>query len=213
MCLICPFGRAVWYSILVVAVSFPGCENVHWISDPGGREFRVDLDLSFDEALDALRGDWAPDRPVTAKWVMGRHIPDDFVWTRFAIPIIVSSRVVSVFEKGRFTGWSTYPVTLFDRRGAVVEGFEALVVTGRTGPMQLERSAEVVKPGPTGRPTVHYRGLLFDESLWDGSDVFMSSDRNGTVFLTREVRNGLLEAGVTGAFLQQADQDERLFRQ
>ena len=94
-----------------------------------------------------------------------------------------------------------------DVRGAEdehIHGYAGLSVRGRCGPIQYERGVPVQKEYPGGIFTV-YLGYFFDEQSWDGSDLFVSVDGSGMVFVTQKVRDAFAKAKVTGATMGRAD--------
>ena len=191
---------------------FPGFDRVYRAHDPGTPEFRARVDdFSVEDAFAALRGERVPSVPVSARWVMGRRVPRDFIWTTLAVPFIASDRVFDLLRKHAFTGWSTFPVELLNDAGECISTYHGLVVYGRCGPRQKERSALIAKLGPVGKTIEVYKGLFFDEHRWDGSDVFMPDDGTGLVFVVQEVRDALTAAKVKGISLDRADLEERLF--
>ena len=120
---------------------------------------------------------------------------------------VVSDKVVSVLKRNFCSGWSTYPVRLYDHADNLITGFQGFAVHGRCGPMQLERSIHVEADKATGRRSYH-QGLFFDESGWDGSDIFVPSDGTGMVFVLERVRNVVLQAKLKGARLERVDLSE-----
>jgi hypothetical protein len=192
--------------------SFPGFERIYHLDEPGGHPFRATAeDVSTRDAFGLTRGERTPKKPIVLQWYMGRRIPGDFVWTSIAVLDIVSDKVVSVLRKNFCSGWSTYPVRLYDHAGNLVTGFHGLSVHGRCGPRQPERSIPVEKDQGSGPRTV-YRGLFFDESAWDGSDVFAPSDGTGFVFVLERVRDLLLQAKVKGSRFERVDLYESLMK-
>jgi hypothetical protein len=103
-------------------------------------------------------------------------------------------------------------VRLFGADGAEINGYHGLGVSGRCGRLQPDRSAEVMTVGPIGQPMVAYEGLLFDETEWDGSDVFLSVTDSGYIFIVDAVRRALESAKVKGVVFERVDRYERWFR-
>ena len=193
-------------------MTFPGFDHTYYAEDPGTPGFTVDVSLSLSEAFSTLRGDSVPKAPVAARWVMGRRKPQDFIWTTLAVPFIVSPKVISLFRERSFTGWSTYPVDVVGASDEQIGGYCGLAVHGRCGPFQPERSAPIQKPGPTGLVIEVYKGMFFDERAWDGSDVFMPSDKTGLVFLVQAVRDAVRKSKLTGITLDRCETHERMLR-
>jgi len=190
---------------------FPGFDRVYYVDEPNSSEFRVDIDLTLETALAALRGECVPTAPVSGRWVMGRTAAKEFVWTTLGIPFIISARAISILSEHGFVGWGTYPVNLFGPGGEPIADYHGLVVSGRCGPRQPDRSIAIQRPGPIGKPTLVYKGLFFDEGEWDGSDLFMPRDTTGFVFVVEQVREVLQAARVTGVSLKRVDSNERPF--
>jgi hypothetical protein len=190
---------------------FPGFDQVYYIHDPGTSCFRGHIDLSVDDGFAAIRGEIRPATPVSVRWFTGRRVPGDFIWTSIAVPIIVSERVVSVLEGGSFTGWATYPVRVHGHNGEVISGYYGLCVPGRCGPVQPERSTfvETTRAPGTGRMSF-YRGMYFDETVWDGSDLFVPVG-SGYVFAVRDVSDALLGMHPRDVTIDRADLHERAF--
>ena len=98
----------------------------------------------------------------------------DFLWTQLVTPVCVLERVIDILRKKEVTGWSTYPVEVFDQKGNLCADYHGLAVTGGICEADYSRSVVVTKPPPTsrGKSIDVYKGLYFDESKWDGSDMF-----------------------------------------
>jgi hypothetical protein len=79
-----------------------------------------------------------PNHPLDFRITYGTK-RNDFLGDGF-MPI-VSQRVVDLFTQEKFTGWRTYPVRVFDKKGAplVGESFFGLTVHGRGGHMTVVR--------------------------------------------------------------------------
>ncbi len=99
---------------------------------------------------------------------------EDFLWTQLVRPACVSGRVVKLLEVNEISGWSTFPVEVYDPDGILIPDFHGLAVTGPSYRAEHNRS-EIVQMPPLvqgGKSFEIYRGLFFDESLWDGTDMF-----------------------------------------
>jgi hypothetical protein len=134
-------------------------------------------------------------------------------WTTLAAPIIIiSGKVVSILQTQRFRGWTTYPVNLLGRDREHIPDFHGLAILGRCGPLQPERSAAITVQGPSGSQVEVFKGRYFDETKWDGSDLFMPNDGTGLVFMMPSVRDALRRAKATGALIALAVEHERVSR-
>jgi hypothetical protein len=137
------------------------------------------LDIGYDEVLELVGARKQRTEPVRARWISGGAKPLDVVGTTLAVPLLISERVVRAFTASRFQGWTSVPVELRDKGGDVCPNYRLLCVGGRCGGVDNTRSAKVdrLQPGIGASPV--WKGLYFDESTWDGSDVFTPE---GTAF-------------------------------
>ncbi len=126
-------------------------------------------------------------------------------------PMIVSDRIVDILKSEGFSGWDTYPVELYGRDGSRIPGYQGLAVRGRCGVVDRERSVPFKKVMPGGVFT-WWRGLYFDPATWDGSDIFVASERGGWIFVLDEVKRALLDAGVKNLQFTPLDDVERMTR-
>jgi len=106
---------------------FPGFDAAYLVGDPvSPQAYRGDVELppGFPHAnLDLLlRGELRIEKPLVVRHEMGGAQPKDVVWTTSIAPFIVCQRVVEVLSVKEFTGWTTYPVEVYNRSGEVVEG-------------------------------------------------------------------------------------------
>lgn len=113
------------------------------------------------------------EKPIQFEVAQGMEATD-FLWTQLVIPVCVSDRVVRILGENEVTGWSTYPVEVFDQEGRLLVGCNGLAVTGAVCEADYSRSSVISKPPPTPRGSSYdvYRGLYFDVDQWDGSDMF-----------------------------------------
>lgn len=82
-------------------------------------------------------------------------------------------------------------------------------MTGRCGPIDDELSPVMVLPPPVpqGEAMPHRIGIRFWPETWDGSDVF-SPEGSGWVLVTRDVRDALTDAKITGIELRRITEIE-----
>lgn len=162
------------------------------LSDPlANRPLRLedyDSDWLTNEQLQLLvRGALRPEQPLKLRGYMGRQVVD-VLWTGRALLFCVSSRVIELLSEHGITGWSTFPVEVYDRQGGPLPGYHGFAITGPVCRRDKSRSQIVAKPPPVpeGEGREVYRGLYFDESQWDGSDFFWV-DRSGGRVVTERV--------------------------
>jgi hypothetical protein len=150
--------------------------------------------LNEDKANKLAYGELRPTEPVVCKGFMGGPVAD-VLWTGLPFLFCVSQRVVGILQDNHFTGWSTYPVEVSDRKGNRVTGYYGFAVTSYAGERDLSRSP-IIKRAPYvyggGNPEV-YKGFYFDENRWDGSDFFrVKTD----IIVTRVVKEAIIKSKV-----------------
>lgn len=142
------------------------------------------------------RAERVPRTPVRVVHRMG-SILRDFLWAEF-YPLI-NDRTVSVLTAGQFSGWSTYPVEVYDKRGGRVTGYHGLSILGRCQQITLdkEHSSVVYEENPRGR-FPYYQGLFISMDSWDGKDLFMAGDRRTAhIVVTARVVKAFRKSRVT----------------
>lgn len=99
------------------------------------------------------------------------------------------------------TGWTTYPVEVYGRRGEPLPGYHGFTVTGGECRRDRSRSQVITKQTvPGGKPFEVYKGLYFFEEDWDRSDIFIVR-RYGGIVVTEKVYKILKRAKVTNVKL------------
>ena len=155
-------------------------ETLFELSNPMAVEpFRLRSRLPGDAKADGVnvellsRGKSQLGKPIQFDAAQGLEAAD-FLWTQLVTPVCVSQRVVQILNENQVTGWSTYPVEVFDQVGKLHASYHGLAVTGAVCEADYSRSVVVTKPppAPRGRSYYVYKGLYFDEDQWDGSDMF-----------------------------------------
>ena len=156
------------------------------------------------------RAEVVPGAPLRFHHDEGTHLCD-YIGTTAAVITLVSDRLVGVLHDHRVSGWTTYPVEVYDDSGARIAGYHGLAVSGRSGPIDEDLSpvAVVPPPVPRGAALPHRIGLRFWPHTWDGSDVF-SPDRSAFMFVTQRVRDALVKAKVTNVDLRRITEVEQL---
>jgi hypothetical protein len=133
--------------------------------------------------------------PVRFKGFMGGPIADIL---RTSLPpfLCVSEKIINILKDNHFTGWSTYPVEVSDRKGNNLPGYYGFAVTSYAGERDLSRSPIIEKePIVTGGSRYRvYKGFYFNEDKWDGSDFFRIN--NGYIIVTKAVRDSFIKAKI-----------------
>ena len=175
---------------------FPGFHSVYRLADPVlNAHFRGRMEGDYETLLEVDRGAVIPEEPIPVRHDAGGK-PRDVIWTTWGTPVVVSRRVVDLLRASGFTGWATYPVTLYDRDGEFVDGYHGLATTGRCGPIDYSRSAPVAVMSPGGGERMQYRGKYFDPDSWDGSDFFVPTTGFGGRFVVAEVKDCFEDAKI-----------------
>lgn len=141
------------------------------------------------------RAELRPPQPLQLGWAQGSRLVD-FTGTTAVLPDVISDRFFDALHASGATGWTTYPIELRGRNEELIEGYCALAVTGRCGPRQDERSRIEIRAVPSGKSCAFKVGWYFDETTWDGSDVFVPKGTS-FVFVTDKVKRALEKAKVT----------------
>lgn len=140
----------------------------------GGKAEHYSDNVTSEQAWLLFRGYLKPAKPLKLGAYRGGQATD-FLWASLVHIICVSSRVVELLTEHQITGWDTYPVEVYGRKGEPLPGYYGFAVTGPECRRDRSRSQIVDKPAPTpeGRGYRVYKGLYFDETQWDGSDLFL----------------------------------------
>jgi len=131
-------------------------ENSLWKDDPISTERR----RLYDYLIDGDYPEWL-EFPV----VFHRLADDpgkklrDIIDTRYLHMHLISGRLKSLLEGNGITGWKSYPVEVYDRKGEPIEGYYGFSITGRGGEVQFKDTEKREDP-------------IYDTSQWDGSDFF-----------------------------------------
>lgn len=177
--------------------NFPGFEKIYFLRDPlSKRLLRGSIDCKTD-TFALTRGEVETSAPIQVSWYMGGSLPSDFVWTGNVGGLVVHRRVVQVLRDHCLTGWRSYEVSVFDKKGGCHPEYEGLIVHGRCGPVNLSRSVVVLSQSSSEyrveSRVPQFLGYYFAEDSWDGSDIFMDNpdaQRRTTahVFVTERLR-------------------------
>lgn len=112
----------------------------------------------------------------------------DMIDTGYPYLHLVSDVVIKVLEDNRITGWKTFPITIEDKKGNIINGYNGFSVVGKCGPIDYTKSEIITKRlVPNGPLVDFYKGMHVGLDKWDGSDFFMPGD---TAFIiTEKVRD------------------------
>lgn len=163
---------------------FPGFGRFHWLHDPvSDRPYRGDFQIPG-MTYKITRGEHVPDRKVAVTWAMGGKVPGPVIWTTAAYALILRRDVIDLLAREGIEGWSTYDVDVFAHDGTRHDEYAGMVIHGRVGPQELDRSTVELKQYPA-RCVPAFRGYFFDPQSWSGHDWCMASDCGVTIITSR----------------------------
>lgn len=189
----------------------PDYSKLYRLSDPlANRPLRLESEgwATVDRAWNLFRGTWRPTEPLRLRAYMGGH-PSDFLWTGFPPIVCISQRVVDLLVAHQVTGWSTYQVEVYGRKGERLPGYHGFSITGPECERDKHRSPIVDALSPAGVPIRVSKGLYFDERQWDGSDCFLV---NGFKVVTEKVYRLCKRAKVTNVMFTRLTEFEDVIR-
>lgn len=156
-----------------------------------GQELEEDLDV-IDKAIGrGMRGFTG----VVHVRIVSGTTPGDFLEVGFPL-LIVSSKVLEIWQN--YERFETYPVVIAGNMSPVE--YTGVAFLGRGGPFDPVRSKAVYcKSSNLGRkPAImNMDGLYFDDSQWDGSDLFTVDDFPCIPLVTERVVKVMKKAKVT----------------
>jgi hypothetical protein len=164
--------------------------------------------VSNDYAWDLFKGRVSLDRPLKLGIHSGGQL-SHFLWSSFPPVVCISTYVVELLRANGVTGWSTYPVEVYGRKGEPLPGYHGFAVTGNECRRDRSRSQILTRQAvPGGEPFKVYKGLYFYEEDWDGSDIFRVSNSGGTI-VTEKVKKIFKQAKIKNVRLTPLPEVER----
>jgi len=133
-----------------------------------------------------LAGDYAGiSFPVMFKKEYGSRLDDvlDTGWTCF---YLISDHMKEVLTAHQLTGWQTFPIQIFDKKGNEITGYHGFSTLGRSGCKDYRQSGIIEKQHITNGPFwKYYKGYQIDIASWDGSDFFIPQHITSTLVTER----------------------------
>lgn len=134
--------------------------------------------------------------------VCGRNMRD-VLDTRYPPAYLISDRLKTLLEENQITGWTSYPIELYDKKKNRIEGYHGFSVVGQAGKMDLSKQPIISIPsGVYNKPVNVYDGGYFDPTTWDGSDFFILKD-SYFVIVTKRVYELLKKHKITALEFEQ----------
>lgn len=147
--------------------------------------------------------------PVIFKQDYGKNLTD-ILDTGHAGLFLISDRMKKILEDSGLTGWQTFPIKLFDKKGSEVLGYHGFSVVGHCGPINYEKSEIIEKRRvPTGPLCKFYKGVFVDNL--DGMDFFIP-DTTKFIFITKKAADILKENKITNMRLENLANMEMSYR-
>jgi hypothetical protein len=145
--------------------------------------------------------------PVAFQQVSGKKFTDilNTGWPSF---YLISDKFKNLLEEHHFTGWTTYPIIIRDKKGNQIEGYHGFSVTGVSGPISHANSPSFeARYVPTGPLVRFYKGGNVDLNKWDGSDFFVPEGTTG-IYITKKVAEELERNKITNLRLTNLAEEE-----
>jgi hypothetical protein len=137
--------------------------------------------ITKDQAIELYFGRLDLGAPLKLGAYMGGQITE-FLWSGLTPLVCISNYVAELLLLNNISGWSTYPVEVYGRKGEFIPGYHGFCVTGVECRRDRSRSQIFTRQAvPGGKPFGVYKGLYFYEEDWDGSDFFKVGSFGGTV--------------------------------
>ncbi|MCU0488365.1 MAG: hypothetical protein MUE67_05380 [Anaerolineales bacterium] len=156
--------------------------------------------LTKEQAIELFRGRLNLDTPLRLGAYMGGQATD-FLWSGLIPLVCISERVSELLQMNGITGWTTYPVEVFGRKGEPLPGYHGFAVTGSECRRDRSRSQIFTRQAVSGgEPFQVYKGLYFYEEDWDGRDILWVKSYGGIV-VTEKAYKILKRAKVTNVKL------------
>lgn len=160
------------------------------LEDPlGSRALRLENHekISVEEAWDLFRGRKKPATPIILQGYMGNQL-FDILWSGLVRIICISDKVENFLKENNTSGWATYPVEVYDRKGTQIHGYHGFAITGKQCRRDYDRSTLYTIPNyPGWGPRQVNKGIYFYPEDWDGSDFFLVWP--GVEVVTEKVRS------------------------
>ena len=121
----------------------------------------------------AWRGQFTPSTPVEIVHNLGGK-PKAIVWVG-TIPVL-SSGLIEAMSAEEATGWAAFPVRVYGKDGSAIPDYWGLSITGRVDSIRVNKSEVIREENHRGVQVPFRKGLEFDRSSWDGSDLFRGRD-------------------------------------
>ncbi|SHN45106.1 hypothetical protein [Chitinophaga sp. CF418] len=154
-----------------------------------------------------LRGELDLDAPIHFSKNMGKKKYDAIHGGDVGVQLF-HNRLFEAFKSENVTGYHAIPA-LINLKEGVLEDYSCLVIAGRASGID-DYKGEIVRKGPFvagGQPDYFKKGIYFDETTWDGSDIFLL---DGKLFIavTPKVKGIIEKLRMTNIDLKGIEEEE-----
>ena len=109
-------------------------------------EFSNHLHISREVIHELFIGEYYVEKPLVFKGYMGQKV---FEWLWATSPLfVISERIHSSFEDAGLTGWKSYPVEVYDRKGGRLPKYYGVSIIGRRVKIDYSKSKLIVDENP-----------------------------------------------------------------
>ncbi|WP_416438984.1 imm11 family protein [Phnomibacter sp. MR] len=126
----------------------------------------------------------------------------DFLNTSWVGLYLISNRIREILLENEISGWSSYNIELYDKKGEIVPGYWGFAVHGRVGKIAYSEDTIIGKRLiPDGPLCSFYVGKFFNLNSWDSSEIFLSANSRA-IFCTSKVVNLLIASKCTHVYFE-----------
>ena len=149
-----------------------------------------------------IKGKYAGiDFPVIFKQEYGKKLTD-ILNTGWPNLYLISDRMKAILEENGLTGWQTFPIKLYDKKGNGIIGYHGFSIVGSCGPTSFAKSEIIEKRMvPTGPICKYYKGIFIDLNKWDESDFF-TPEKTYQIIITKKSADILKKNKITNMRLE-----------
>ncbi len=137
--------------------------------------------------------------PVIFRQTYGKKFTD-ILGTGWPCLYLISEKLKGLLEENRLTGWTIFPIKLYDKKGKEIHGYHGFSIVGRCVSISYEKSEIIEKRlVPTGPICRFYKGVTIEN--WDGTDFF-TPEKTYEIFISKKAAEVLEKNKITNLRLQ-----------
>ena len=128
--------------------------------------------VNSDFAWKLFRGQVSSEQPIQLGGYRGGQVTD-FLWSDLVHMVCITDRVVEILGAKEVTGWMTYPVEVYGRKGEPLPGYHGFAVTGSECRRDRSRSQILTRQAVPGEnPSMSIKGFTSTKRI--GMEVIFS---------------------------------------